>query len=212
MERAARQHSGSAKEESGVLGLEWKDTIGLLLVPVAVGLLGVFFPWAQERRKRVNYEALARRELAEATPRNAGDNESQENWHKLLTKRFVHEVIISAPADSCDFILSLNPGIAYYLSQAWMNFHKAEETRSLNESKPYAEEWCYFLYKTCLALDGAQCRQLFYPRGAKKEHLVHTVWLRWHQELGKLYPSAHGCGAEQDAVGAKLVAQRSAAA
>jgi hypothetical protein len=69
-----------------------KDVLEVLLVPVSLGLLAVGWPAMSERRRRLNFESLIRRELEEAAPRDPRSTDSP--WHAHLTRRFLHEEII----------------------------------------------------------------------------------------------------------------------
>jgi hypothetical protein len=148
-----------------------KDILDVLLVPLSVGLLAVLWPTLAARKRRANFEVLIRRELEEAAPyipnlkvadirRMLPDPSSPyldegTPWPKYLTRRFLHEEIISKPVDNTDFVLSLKPELSYNLSQMWTMFYKADaETRTNKKpSKEYAEQFCWYLGKTCRFLD-----------------------------------------------------------
>jgi hypothetical protein len=173
-----------------MLGLEAKEVLGALLVPIAIGLLGVVVPWAQERRKRTNFEELARRELQEAKPRGSARS-GEQSWHMMMSKRFLHEAVISNPADTCDFVLSLNPDLSYYLGQMWMSFHKAETVDGAEDGRMYADEWCHFLHSACVELDRLGRYRISRIVG-RRVRLVDEVWRPWHEELDRMY-AAHTC-------------------
>ena len=85
--------------------------------------------------------------------------------------------IITQPVENTEFVLSLNPGLAYSLSQMWIAFDKGTKTDD-EASKYHAEQWCWYLEATCRFLD----------RRNPRSHLLHEVW---KSELVKRrYPDA----------------------
>jgi hypothetical protein len=57
-----------------------RDVLEALLVPIALALLAVGWPAIAERRKRMNFENLTRRELMEAKPHVSRNAELL--WHE----------------------------------------------------------------------------------------------------------------------------------
>ena len=128
-----------------------KDVLDVLLVPVSVGLLALLWPALTARKRRKNFEYLIRRELEEADPETE-NLPSATRWHGHLTRRFLHEEIISHPVENSDFVLSLDPRLAYSLSQMWIAFDKGRG-KGVGPSKNDAEQWCWHLKGACQFLD-----------------------------------------------------------
>jgi hypothetical protein len=176
-----------------------KDILDVLLVPVSVGLLALLWPALAARKRRKNFEYLIRRELEEATPQSE-DLPEGLRWHRYLTKRFLHEEIISHPVDNSEFVLSLNPTLAYSLSQMWIAFDKGSK-KGDEPSKDDAQQWCWQLRKTCEFLDGQQSRPNFRQRLHRRWHvprgpvdddssLIQKVWRPWVDLVKREYPDA----------------------
>jgi hypothetical protein len=162
-----------------VFGLSWpKEVLDVLLVPAAIALLAILWPWWQAHRKRRRFTQLARRELEEAKPYRMENVLCETLWHQHLTRRFLHQKIIAAPADSSDFTLSLNPGLSYHLSQMWSAYDEAGKTTDRQESRRLAGEWCWHLRKTCEYLDRWK------PFGKLKRE----VWEPWMDVVDRYYP------------------------
>lgn len=83
------------------------------------------------------------RELKELEPLN--DPIGENMWYRHLSKRFLHEEILTKLSENRDFILSLNKDICYNGIQMWMHFHRAEKTTDDKLSKYHANEWLNYL-------------------------------------------------------------------
>jgi len=154
-----------------------KDVLEVLLVPVSLGLLAVGWPAMSERRRRLNFESLIRRELEEAAPRDPRSTDSP--WHAHLTRRFLHEEIIRSAVDNADFVLSLAPELSYHVSQMWIEYSKAqEESRSGQEpTREHATQFSWHLEATSKYLD----------RGGKST-LCQQVWKPWDAIIKARFP------------------------
>jgi hypothetical protein len=173
------------------------DVLGVLLVPVAVGVFAALWPTLAARQRRTNFEALIRRELEEAAPHvpgvnapqicaalsapNSGHVDSDKPWHAHLTRRLLHEEVIAHPVDNTEFVLSLRPELSYHLSQMWIEFGKArkESEDGGTPSQEHAEQFCWHLEQTCRFLD--------------KRHgsdLRAQVWDPWACVVKSKYPDA----------------------
>jgi hypothetical protein len=147
------------------------------LVPLAVLVGGLLFPRYLERRRRAAFLHLIRQEIGEAGPHPRP--ESAAAWPQRLTKRFIHEAIFADPSQNRDFLLSLDPELAYNLGQLWITFKKADraarkEPPGEDQQRILAEqgaEWCNFLAETCRLLDGPPWRcRLFNVGCGEKPH------------------------------------------
>jgi hypothetical protein len=156
----------------------WKDVIEVLLVPVSISFLALLWPAMAARRRRKNFEYLIRKELKEARPEPEVPG-PRNPWHKHLGKRFLHEQIITQPIENTEFVLSLNPTLAYSLSQMWIAFDKGTKTDD-ETSKYHAEQWCWYLEATCRFID----------RRSPRSHLLHQVWKPWSELVKRRYPDA----------------------
>jgi hypothetical protein len=182
------------------LGFEnLKDILDVLLVPVSVGLLALLWPALAARKRRKNFEYLIRRELEEADPKTE-DLPNGLRWHRYLTRRFLHEEIISHPVDNSEFVLSLNPRLAYSLSQMWIAFNKGYKKND-EPSKDDAEQWCWHLRSTCEFLDSQESRWTLRQQLRRRWHalkgrpdkdssLIKLVWEPWRVLVKKEYPDA----------------------
>jgi hypothetical protein len=165
-----------------------KDILEVLLVPIALGALAVGWPAIAERRKRVNFENLTRRELSEAEPHDPRN--SQLLWHEHLSRRFLHEEIVGSVVENADFVLSLDPELSYHVSQLWMQFAKAQkESRSgVGPSPGHACQFSWHLLKAAEFLDRRGSRT-----SRRKPGLVETTWRSWDQLIRSRFPESPQC-------------------
>jgi len=119
-----------------------------------------------------HFRLLLREELWKAAPRLGGT--APQPWHKHLSRRFTHETIVREAGGNTDFLLSLKPELVYVLSQMWISFDKGTK----NESSQHAEQWIWYLGKTCLLVDS--------KRG--EDSLVEKVWRPWRNLVQAEYP------------------------
>jgi len=108
-----------------------KDVLEIVVVPLAIFLLGVFWPLIQAQYRCRRFRRLAHRELEEIGPRL--DLPDQDKWNKHLTKEFVHKQIIESASENRDFILGLDPEFVYWLSQLWFAHRSGE-----------ADQWIHY--------------------------------------------------------------------
>jgi hypothetical protein len=155
-----------------------RDILDVLLVPLSLGLLAILWPTLIARKRRANFKNLIRRELMEAAPYGA-ELQPSAPWHEHLSRRFLHEEIIAHPTENIEFVLSLNPGLAYHLSQLWIAFGKAvNETKSCKSaSYTYADQFRWHLGETIRLLDRS-------PKSA----LVTEVLQPWSKLIAEKYP------------------------
>jgi hypothetical protein len=156
----------------------WKDLIEVLLVPVSISFLALLWPSMAARRRRKNFEYLIRRELEEARPEPEVPG-SGSPWHKHLGKHFLHQQIIKRPVENTEFVLSLNPQLAYSLSQMWIAFDEGTRADEAT-ARHHAEQWCWYLGATCRFLD----------RRNPRSHLVREIWKPWCELIKRKYPEA----------------------
>ncbi len=150
-----------------------KDILDVVIVPIALFALGMALPWWFARSKRVAFVNLIRRELREMEPEPEPKKEGG-NWHDHLTKRFIHEEIITNPSEHRDFILSLDPDLAYNQAQMWIQFKKAKECDDPVQLHEYGERWCKHLKEVCSLFD------------RKPEGKPYTeVYERWKQVIDR---------------------------
>ncbi len=139
-----------------------KDFIDVVFMPSVLFVLGVWLPKRIEKLKseqrKKEFEKLIYREMQEMEPHEPENQKEQVVWTDYLRKRFIHEEIFRNPSENRDFILSLNPDLAYHEAQLWINFDKALGTRCDNEKKKekltesemtdigeYGGQWCIHL-------------------------------------------------------------------
>ncbi len=107
-----------------------KDVLEVVGVPLVVFVLGLWLAGRPDRRRRERFINLIRQELEEAKPEPEGPTQKVldkfESWTDLLKKRFIHQDIFENPSENRDFILNLDPGLAYSLAQMWGAFRDAK--------------------------------------------------------------------------------------
>ena len=154
-----------------------KEFLDVLIVPLSAALLALLWPAFAARRRRIHFEDLIGRELAEAAPHGSG---TDAPWHTHLARRFLHEEIIGHPVENTDFVLSLEPELSYNLSQMWIAYAKAQRATAANQrSQPHAEQFCWYLKQTANYLDQK-----------RKCNLVKTVAEPWAALVRQEYPEA----------------------
>jgi hypothetical protein len=109
-----------------------KDILDVVVVPLVIFLLGVFWLLIQARYRCGRFKLLAHRELEEIGPHP--DTPVHGSWKKHLAREFVHKQIIESPSDNRDFILGLKPEFVYWLSQLW-SAYKYDDP----------DQWVYYL-------------------------------------------------------------------
>ena len=104
--------------------------LGVALVVTAIGsAVAALWPWLAAYQRRSRFQALIRRELGEARPVPAKPD--ARPWWQHLSKRFIHEEVFTRPNVTAnrDFILSLDPNIAYHVSQLWTAYARLDLTQ-----------------------------------------------------------------------------------
>jgi hypothetical protein len=176
-------------EGSMNLGFESvKDVLEVLLVPIALAILAVGWPAIAERRKRMNFENLTRRELMEAKPNVPRD--AKLRWHEHLSRRFLHEEIVGSVVDNADFVLSLDPELSYHVSQLWIEFAKAqkESQSGVAPSPGHACQFSWHLLKAAEFLDLRSGRT-----ARRRPGLVATTWRPWDELIRTRFPQSPEC-------------------
>jgi hypothetical protein len=173
-----------------VADLTWPwNLLGVIVVPVLVALLAPLWPWWQQRQRRATFQRLVHTELLEASPEPVKSG-TASTWTAYLTRRFLHQQLISEPTLNATVVLSLSPKLSYNLAQLWSTFHRAEATFAAEELDEAAvvrdaNQWCWYLRATCAYLDRyRRYGNLFRPR-----QRVSPIACQWHELLSEHYPS-----------------------
>jgi hypothetical protein len=111
----------------------WKDIIEVLLIPVSLAFLALFWPEVQAAARRRAFYRLIVRELEELSPFPETAKQG-DDWYHHLRKEFIHQKIFRAPSENSQFILSLSPDMVYLVSQLWGAFENRD-----------AGQWLHFL-------------------------------------------------------------------
>ena len=120
------------------LGFEsWKDVIGVLVIPVSLALIALFWPELQLYYRRRAFRRLILRELQEVRPYPNVAKQGME-WWQHLGKDFIHKRIFEDVSGNRDFILSLPAELVYLVSQLW------DAMKNHNEA-----EWLHFFGMLC---------------------------------------------------------------
>jgi hypothetical protein len=111
-----------------------KDWIEIVVVPASLALVALLWPLIQSWSRQRAFMKLIRRELQEIEP--YPESAVKNGWAEHLQKTFVHQRIFRDTSTNRDFLLSLDPNIAYYVSQLW----------DAHASKNYGQ-WRHYLKK-----------------------------------------------------------------
>jgi hypothetical protein len=167
-----------------MLGFETlRDLLEIIMIPLLLAALALWWPSWQDRQRRASFQKLVRTELAEARPRPEIKG-TETKWTMHLTKRFLHERIITQPESNTAFVLSLRPELSYNLMQLWTAWEKGravleQASADQNDAAVQASRWCNYLRLTCQYLD----------RPHTPLQLEEAIWKRWHGLLEEYYPS-----------------------
>jgi hypothetical protein len=113
----------------------WKDVLQVAVIPVALALLALLWPWIQSRARRRSFKALIIRELRELAPYPENAQRGQ-SWSDHQRKKLIHQKIFQEPSANRDFILSLQPDLVYMVSQLWDARGNGDE-----------DQWLYSLHE-----------------------------------------------------------------
>jgi hypothetical protein len=113
-----------------MLGLEWKDIIGIIIIPLVAAAITVLWPVREAKYRRKQFEKLIARELSEAFP-NPKQKLPSGKWKQHVNKDFIHKHIFQEPSGSSDLVLSMDENIAYAVKQLWDAYEKDDAERWL---------------------------------------------------------------------------------
>jgi len=145
-----------------------KDLLQVLIVPISLAVFGYYWPLWLARTKRDAFEEMIWREMDEMNPLDRWSKDPDFRWWQLLPKRFVHERIFLEPSSNREFVLSLDPTLAYHEFQMWTAIQKVqavtEEAQKLgtDDAKKkekewlieHARQWDHHLGKICALIAG----------------------------------------------------------
>ena len=121
------------------------DIADIVIIPIILALLALFWPAIQNWHRRRIFTKLIIRELSEISPYPEDpdpNNDKLSDWSSYCQKKFIHKEIFDNPNENRDFILSLDPDLVYYISQLW---------DSLENNNP--SQWCYSLQEVTLFIE-----------------------------------------------------------
>jgi hypothetical protein len=95
-----------------------QEILQILVVPIVVALLGIFWPAIQGFYRNKRLTNLILRELSEAYP-HPRKPEPGGRWTNHMKRDFIHRNILKKASDNLDRILSLDPDISYKVGQLW---------------------------------------------------------------------------------------------
>jgi hypothetical protein len=102
------------------------EILTLVIVPVVLAVLGLTWPSVLAMHRGRRFRGLILRELEdtalwplEPLDRSAKGGELRDPWWARQQKNFVHREILADPSSNRDFILSLDPTLAYLVTQLW---------------------------------------------------------------------------------------------
>lgn len=94
----------------------WKDVIEVLVVPLSLAIIALFWPELQVIYRRRSFTRLILRELQELKPYPETAKKEMQ-WWEHQTKDFIHQKILQEASENRDFILSLPPDLVYFVTQ-----------------------------------------------------------------------------------------------
>lgn len=113
--------------------MDTKDWLEIVAVPLALGVVALLWPhvqaWSQARR----FMRLIDRELREVEPYPL-QSVADGHWTDHLKKTFLHQKIFGDPGQNRDFLLTIDPDIAYKVSQLWQALESGDSV-----------QWLYYL-------------------------------------------------------------------
>jgi hypothetical protein len=112
-----------------------KDVVEVVLVPVTLAVLALVWPSIQGYWRRRRFRDLILRELEEIAPypqQLCRDTESRADWVKHMKTGLLHRRIFAEPSANRDFILSLDPDVAYLVSQLWAAVDDGDDQQFLH--------------------------------------------------------------------------------
>ena len=131
--------------------------------------------------KRNRFLLLIERELEEMSPRPP-HKEENGTWHQHLNKCFIHQSIFQNPSDNRDFILSLDPDLAYCEAQLWIHYDKATKSTNSSDLAEHGASWCDYLRSICRFFDNQERGPAYASCCQPWEQLV----LEYHPELKEM--------------------------
>ena len=159
-----------------------KDILEIIVIPIAILLVGWYLPiwWEKQKVNQRNddFMNLIRRELAEMRP-YPETLEEDGVWWRHLRKRFIQEKLFNDVVDNRDFILSLDPNIAYHEFQLWMHMEKAMNPELEKDLEYHAGEWQWHLGSICKVLDQDGSFDF-----------TEQIYKRWVKLLSDYYPDS----------------------
>jgi hypothetical protein len=94
-----------------------KDWLEVIIIPVSLAMVALIWPLIQDSNRRRAFMNLIRRELKEIGP--YPEQPERNGWWEHMSKNFVHQRIVTDVSPNRDFLLSLDPDVAYKVSQLW---------------------------------------------------------------------------------------------
>jgi len=167
-----------------------KDVLQVLIVPISLAAFGYYWPLRLARTKRNAFEQMIRSEMDEMKPLDLWEKDTRFRWWQLLPKRFVHERIILEPSTNREFVLSLEPSLAYHEFQMWTAMQKAQDVTeraqkiSTDEAKVKEEEWLreharqwdHHLGEICALIAGKKEPRKEGDKPSNKWEVLHDKW------------------------------------
>jgi hypothetical protein len=100
----------------------------VLVIPLAIALIALAWPEYQARNRKIRFERLIERELAEASP-YPDVMTGGSDWKGYGRAYFIHRKIFEDPSTNRDFILSLDANLAYCVGQLWAAFNEGDQAQ-----------------------------------------------------------------------------------
>ena len=100
------------------MDLNLKELLQIVVVPATGGLVTLLWPHVQASYKSRKFTQLIARELREVEPFPEG-YVAGSSWSAHAKKVYLHQKIFRDPSQNRDFLLTIDPTLAYNVSQLW---------------------------------------------------------------------------------------------
>ena len=103
----------------------------IVVVPATGGLVTLLWPHVQASYKSRKFTQLIARELREVEPFPKGCVASS-SWSAHAKKVYLHQKIFRDPSQNRDFLLTIDPDLAYNVSQLWESLANGDSIQWLH--------------------------------------------------------------------------------
>ena len=113
------------------MDLNLKELLQIVVVPATGGLVTLLWPHVQASYKSRKFTQLIARELREVEPFPEGCV-AGSSWPAHAKKVYLHQKIFRDPSQNRDFLLTIDPALAYNVSQLWESLANGDSIQWLH--------------------------------------------------------------------------------